>query len=95
METGMIHFENYRWEDHVPRKGGWKFNLAVGALAFGLIAAAMPDNAGQRAAAISAAAKPAATVNLSALEAERRMEPAAFTGTNGAWVQCQDSYADS
>lgn len=39
----MIHFETYHWEDHVPRKGGWKFNLAVGAIAFGLIAAAMPD----------------------------------------------------
>jgi len=91
----MIHFETYQWEDHVPRKGGWKFNLAVGALAFGLIAAAMPDNPGQRAASISGAAKPAAEMNLSALETQRRMEPAAFTGTNGEWAQCQDSYADS
>jgi hypothetical protein len=91
----MIHFETYQWEDHVPRKGGWKFNLALGALAFAVIAAAMPDKAGRDAASISAAAKPAAAVNLSALETERRIEPAATTGTNGEWARCQASYADS
>jgi len=29
----MMHFENYHWEDHVPRAGSWKFNLAAGLLA--------------------------------------------------------------
>ena len=39
----MTHFEAYRWEDHVPHAGSWKFNLAAGVLALGLIFAAFPD----------------------------------------------------
>ena len=38
----MTHFEAYHWEDHVPRTGSWKFNLAAGLLALGLIYAALP-----------------------------------------------------
>ena len=39
----MTHFEAYHWEDHVPRAGSWKFNLAAGVLALGLIFAAFPE----------------------------------------------------
>ena len=38
----MTYFEAYQWEDHVPRAGSWKFNLAAGLLALGLIYAALP-----------------------------------------------------
>ena len=89
----MMHFENYHWEDHVPRAGSWKLNLAVGALAFGLISAAMPDKAVERPVNHSASAKPAAAVTLSALEQQRRLEPAAFIGRAGEPAQC--SHADS
>ena len=54
----MTHFESYRWEDHVPRAGSWKFNLAVGVLALGLIAAAFPDTYGIAPMVASAAAAP-------------------------------------
>ena len=54
----MTYFEAYRWEDHVPRAGSWKFNLAVGVLAFGLIAAAFPDTYGNMPVVASAAAAP-------------------------------------
>lgn len=89
----MMHFENYHWEDHVPRAGSWKLNLAVGALAFGLISAAMPDKTGELSANISPSAKPAAAVSLSALEQQRRVQPAAFIGQSGGFTPCP--YADS
>lgn len=54
----MTHFEAYHWEDHVPRAGSWKFNLAVGVLALGLIAAAFPDSYGKLPAVASATAAP-------------------------------------
>jgi hypothetical protein len=54
----MTHFEAYHWEDHVPRAGSWKFNLAAGLLALGLIYAALPDASGD-APAVAAAAVPA------------------------------------
>lgn len=44
-----MNFDAYRWEDHVPRNGSWKFNLAVAALAVGLIATALPDDGGRAA----------------------------------------------
>jgi hypothetical protein len=50
----MTHFEAYQWEDHVPRAGSWKFNLAAGLLALGLTYAALPD--GNAPAATTAAA---------------------------------------
>jgi len=51
----MTHFEAYHWEDHVPRAGSWRFNLAAGVLALGLIFAAFPDSSGHAAAATTAA----------------------------------------
>ena len=51
----MTHFEAYRWEDHVPRAGSWKFNLAAGVLALGLIGAALPDTYGDAHAGAAAA----------------------------------------
>jgi hypothetical protein len=42
----MTHFEAYHWEDHVPRAGSWKFDLAAGLLALCLIYAALPDASG-------------------------------------------------
>jgi hypothetical protein len=89
----MMHFENYHWEDHVPRAGSWKLNLALGALAFGLISYAMPNNPNEHLANHAAIVKPAAAVNLSALELQRRAEPAAFTGQGDRSAQCP--YADS
>lgn len=50
----MTHFEAYHWEDHVPRAGSWKFNLAAGVLALGLIYAALPDAPGNAPVAASA-----------------------------------------
>ena len=52
----MTHFEAYLWEDHVPRAGGWKFNLAAGLLALGLIYAALPAASGNAPAATTASA---------------------------------------
>jgi hypothetical protein len=89
----MMHFENYHWEDHVPRAGSWKLNLAVGVLAFGLISAAMPHNPDKHPANQAAGAKPGAALNLSALELQRRALPAAFTGQRGQSAPCP--YADS
>jgi hypothetical protein len=51
----MTQFEAYHWEDHVPRAGSWKFNLAAGLLALGLIYAALPDASGNAPAATAAA----------------------------------------
>jgi hypothetical protein len=62
----MTHFEAYRWEDHVPRAGSWKFNLAIGVLALGLIAAAFPDTYSSAPAIASAAAAPGDVVQTSA-----------------------------
>jgi hypothetical protein len=50
----MTHFEAYRWEDHVPRAGSWKFNLAAGTLALALIATALPDADGSAPAFVAA-----------------------------------------
>lgn len=46
----MLQFEEYRWEDHVPRKGSWKFNLTLNVAAFAVIAAALhyaPSDTGE------------------------------------------------
>jgi hypothetical protein len=40
----MTQFEQYRWEDHLLRKGGWKFNLAVGAVALGALTGTCLDS---------------------------------------------------
>ncbi len=52
----MTHFEAYRWEDHVPRAGSWKFNLAAGMLALALIATALPDTSDHASATATATA---------------------------------------
>ena len=88
----MMQFENYQWQDHVPRKGSWKFNLAVGALAFGLIAAALPENSTGTAANIAASTKP--TPHFSALDGQGSFTPAALTG-GGTHAQCVERHADS
>ncbi|WP_119304518.1 DcrB/PsbP domain-containing protein [Dongia deserti] len=91
----MMHLESYQWEDHVPPKGSWKFNLAIGVLAFGLIAAALPDTPGDIAANLSVSAEPAADINVSALDGRARFTPASSTGNVGERVQCPNGYADS
>jgi hypothetical protein len=57
----MTHFEAYHWEDHVPRAGGWKFNLAAGLVALGLIYAALPSASGDAPAMATAAAPTSGT----------------------------------
>jgi hypothetical protein len=37
----MMQFDGYRWEDHVPRPGRWRFDLALAALAFAVLAMAL------------------------------------------------------
>jgi hypothetical protein len=90
----MTHFEAYRWEDHVPRKGSWKFNLVVGALAFALIAATLPDVPHERGASRSASAKLPASVNSSALHAAGRTAPAGFVGSVDEAAQCPSAVRD-
>jgi hypothetical protein len=78
----MTHFEAYQWEDHVPRAGSWKFNLAAGLLALGLIFAAFPDSPGNATAATAAAAPAGGMV-----------QP-----VKGSWAYCPvaaTAYADS
>ena len=43
----MTQFEQYRWEDRVLHKGRWKFNLAVGAIAFAVLTGACLDSGGR------------------------------------------------
>ena len=51
----MTLFEAYHWEDHVPRAGSWKFNLAAGLVALGLIYAAVPKGLSEAPATATAA----------------------------------------
>lgn len=30
----MMQFDSYRWEDHVPQPGRWKYDLVLAAMAF-------------------------------------------------------------
>jgi hypothetical protein len=60
----MTHFEAYQWEDHVPRAGSWKFNLAAGLVALGLIYAALPHASGDAPAMATAAAPTSGTRDL-------------------------------
>jgi hypothetical protein len=34
----MMQFESYRWEDHAPRPGRWKFDLVLAVAAFAALA---------------------------------------------------------
>lgn len=92
----MTHFEAYQWEDHVPRAGSWKFNLAAGLVALGLIAAAFPDTYGT---ATSAAI--AATPARGAADRDTAISHApspTVQPVNSRWVYCPSGatkYADS
>jgi len=89
----MTHFEAYHWEDHVPRAGSWKFNLAAGLLALGLIYAALPDSSGNTPAATAAAP---ARVNLDP-DMDISNAPA-IQPVKSWWAYCPTataSYADS
>jgi hypothetical protein len=90
----MMEFENYRWEDHVPRAGSWKLNLAVAAVAFGLIAAALADDGVKRPLHMQAAAS-TKEVNASTFGIERRDVPAAFGQTNAEHAPCPTDYMGS
>jgi hypothetical protein len=84
----MMHFEKYHWEDHVPRAGSWKLNLAVGVLALGLIAAAMPDNPVKHADDHATNAKPLSAANFSAPGLQRGVQPAALIRQAGRSTPC-------
>ena len=84
----MTHFEAYRWEDHVPRAGSWKFNLAAGALVLGLISATFPNTDGNTAATASATMAPDEVQKISK---EPTVQP-----VKSWWAYCPTAnYADS
>ena len=89
-----MHFETYRWEDHVPRKGGWKFNLIAGALALGLIATAFPEGPGATSSFARAAVDPV-TMRLPGFDAPRSALPTALAGTGTERMPCQTGRAAS
>ena len=90
----MLEFEDYRWEDHVPRAGSWKLNLAVAAVAFGLIAAALPDKGVERPSHVKASAGTTAEMKVSAYS-KRRDEQAVFGQTTAEREPCPISYMGS
>jgi hypothetical protein len=90
----MTHFENYRWEDHVPRKGSWWFDLATGVLLIGLIAATSlgTDNAGNASLlAAPATPKPGADMTFSAFDLPRRDVRVALSEASGQPRQCSEA----
>ena len=87
----MTHFEAYHWEDHVPRAGGWKFNLAAGLLALGLIYVALPE-ASSKAPAIIQASAPAAIVHDPVVEIRYPLLDA--RPVEGAWAHCPTAMTD-
>jgi hypothetical protein len=92
----MMQFEAYRWEDHVPRAGSWKFNLAAGVLAFGLIYAALPDTY-SNAPAAAAAAVPTSGIHDRKMEISRGPSPTVQPAKSW-WAYCPTAaveYADS
>ena len=90
----MTHFEAYQWEDHVPRAGSWKFNLAAGLLALGLISTAFPNTYGTAPAATAAVPASAADRHMAISKAPLpTVQPA-----NSWWAYCPTAatkYADS
>ena len=92
----MTHFEAYHWEDHVPRAGSWKFNLAAGVLALGLISAAFPDTGANAPAAAAAAISTGGT---SDRETKISIAPApTVQPVKSWWAHCPTAasdYADS
>jgi hypothetical protein len=83
----MTHFEAYRWEDHVPRAGSWKFNLKAGVLALGLISGAFPNTDGKTAMATSAVAAPNKLVEVSN---RLTIQP-----VKSRWAYCPTASADT
>ena len=86
----MTHFEAYHWEDHVPRAGVWKFNLAAGLLALGLIYAALPDASGN--APATTASAPAAIVRDPVVAIQYPLPDA--RPIEGAWADCPSARSD-
>ena len=39
----MTRVDKYRWQDHTPRPGRWKFDLVMTLLAAGLLFTSIPD----------------------------------------------------
>ena len=75
----MTQFEQYRWEDRVLRKGSWKVNLAVGAVAFGVLTGACLDSGAGSWAAASGSPQSDGT-SVAELELQRRQVPTAVHG---------------
>jgi hypothetical protein len=92
----MTHFEAYHWEDHVPRAGSWKLNLAAGLAALGLISAALPETYGN-APAVATAAAPASEASDRDMDISK-VRTSTIQPANSWWVYCPTSatsYADS
>ena len=92
----MTHFEAYRWEDHVPRAGSWKFNRAAGFLALALITTAFPDIHGNAPAA-AVAAVPASAAPYRGMQISNAIPPK-IQPVNSGWVHCPATtakYVDS
>jgi hypothetical protein len=87
----MTHFEAYHWEDHVPRAGSWKFNLAAGVLALGLIYAALPKAVSETPTIVRASAA-AAIVNDPVVEIQNPLPDA--RPIEGAWANCPTAMTD-
>lgn len=87
----MTHFEAYHWEDHVPRTGGWKFNLAAGLLALGLIATALPE-ASSEASTIIRASAPEAIVHDPVAEIQYPLSDA--RPIERAWTDCPTAMSE-
>ena len=79
----MTQFEQYRWEDRLLRKGSWKFNLAVGAVAFGVLTGACLDSRGRPWAAPSVSPQSDGTT-VAELDLPRQEVPAAMRDLDGA-----------
>lgn len=73
----MTQFEQYRWEDRVLRKGRWKLNLAVGAVAFAVLTGACLDSGGRSWAARSSLPQSDSGASLAEVDVPRRGAPAA------------------
>jgi hypothetical protein len=89
----MTHFEAYHWEDHVPRAGSWKYNLAAGVLALGLIYTALSDTSGD-APAVAAVAVPASGASDPEMEISNEIT---IQPVKSWWAYCPTAadYADS